>query len=244
MRPARCRVLLLAVLGAAATLPDARADWLVLVGGKRIETEGPWILKGDLLTVHETSGRILAVATGTVDALACLKLNHGVLHIETIPLPMPVGSPVTRPPTRPGSGAASAMPAPVPPAAATAAPARPAGAAAAAAGVAGQPAAVAGGGRARPSPAAAAGKPAAGAAPAASSPAPAANGQPPPAADAATAQAARERAAKTARQAQLRRELLYKKVVDGCTRMFIVDQAGFRRCVDSQTQGPPPSTTP
>jgi hypothetical protein len=245
MRLAHCRVLLLAVLGAAATLPDAEADWLVLVGGKRIETEGPWTLKGDLLTVHETSGRILAVGTNTVDAMACLKLNHGVLHIETIPLATPVGAPVTRPQMRPGAGATSAIPAPVPPAAATAAtaaPARPAGAAASAA-AAGQPAAAPGGGGKR-SPAAASGKPAAGAADAAGSAAPSANGQPPPAVDAAKAQADREKAAKEARQAQLQRELRYKKIVDGCARMFVVDRAGFKRCVDSQTQEAPPSTTP
>jgi hypothetical protein len=95
MRHALSVVVVLAVLDLAA--PAARADWLVLVGGKRIETEGPWTLKGDLLTVHERTGRILTVSTRTVDAAACLKANGGSLRIEAVSVPPPPGAPVVKP---------------------------------------------------------------------------------------------------------------------------------------------------
>jgi hypothetical protein len=91
MRSALRVALWLAALGAVA--PAVRADWLVLVGGKRIKTEGAWTLKGDLLTVHETSGRILTVGTSTVDTAACLKANGGKLRLETVAVPMPAAGP-------------------------------------------------------------------------------------------------------------------------------------------------------
>ena len=107
MRPLLVLALLSALLGAAAS--PLRADWLILVGGKKIATEGPWSLKGDLLTVHETSGRILTVATSTVDAAACLKANAGSLHVQVIPTAPPPGSPLAKPRIAPAS------PAPAPP---------------------------------------------------------------------------------------------------------------------------------
>ncbi|HYL05485.1 MAG TPA: hypothetical protein VE075_05570 [Thermoanaerobaculia bacterium] len=111
MRPALSAALLLAVLGTA--LPAAEAEWLVLVGGKKIQTEGPWTLKGDLLTVHETTGRILTVGTSTVDAAACLKLNGGALRIESITTAPPPGAPVTKPDLAPAaSTGGTAKPAP------------------------------------------------------------------------------------------------------------------------------------
>ncbi|MBV8199865.1 MAG: hypothetical protein JOZ15_04500, partial [Acidobacteria bacterium] len=93
MRPALPAVLLLVVLG--ASLPAAEAEWLVLVGGKKIQTEGAWSLKGDLLTVHEITGRIVTVSTSTVDAEACLKLNGGSLRIDAVATPPPPGAPVS-----------------------------------------------------------------------------------------------------------------------------------------------------
>jgi hypothetical protein len=217
MRHALSVALFLAVLGAAA--PAARAEWLVLVGGKRIETEGPWTLKGDLLTVHETSGRILSVGTSTVDTAACLKANGGSLRIEAVSVPPPPGAPVVKPevispsarpthrtsrqpPARTGSAGSTAGPAGTADTAAAKAPA-----AAGAAGAATDPAVSA----------TAAGKP--------------------PRDDRLTA-------AKLARQARLERELRYQQIVDGCARMFIVDRAGFRRCVDAQTKAPPAPQPP
>src|SRR5579864_1867865 len=118
MRPALSAAILLATLGAA--VPAAEAEWLVLVGGKKIQTEGAWTLKGDLLTVHETTGRILTVGTSTVDAAACLRLNGGSLRIESVSTPPPPGAPVARPDIAPAAPAAPAA------ASAAAAAARPA----------------------------------------------------------------------------------------------------------------------
>ncbi len=177
MKPAVPSVLLLALLGGVVALPRAAAaSWLVLVGGKRIQTEGAWTLKGDLLTVHETTGRILTVATSTVDAAACRKLNDASLRIEAVPV-APLSGAVVTLPSIPAIASAGATPPPVRRAAA-------AGAA--------------------------------------------------PGGKAATM------TAKQARQAQLRRELRYKQIVDGCAQLFIVDQVDFKRCVEVQTRAPAP----
>ena len=183
MRPLLVLALLSALLGAAAS--PLRADWLILVGGKKIATEGPWSLKGDLLTVHETSGRILTVATSTVDAAACLKANAGNLHVQVIPTAPPPGSPLAKPRIAPAS------PAPAPPNSA-ADPGR----------------------AARPA-----------------------------AAPVAKAKAPEEHAAArklSARQAQLLRDQRHQQIMDGCARMFVVDRAGYERCVQAQTQAAPP----
>jgi hypothetical protein len=198
----RRSVLFLALLGIAAATSPAAADWLVLVGGKRIRTEGPWTLKGDLLTVHDTSGRIIAVATHIVDAQACLAANRGILHIQAVPGALPQGTPLSRPRIA----------------------AAPAGDPASPTGLA---------------------KPASPAAPVADAP-PAASAAPAPPATAAigavtgagkAAEADRAAAAKRAKQAQLLRELRYRQIVDGCSRMFAVDRAGFQRCLQIQTHG-------
>jgi hypothetical protein len=206
MRPLLVLALLSALLGAAAS--PLRADWLILVGGKRIATEGPWSLKGDLLTVHETSGRILTVATSTVDAAACLKANAGSLHVQVIPTALPPGSPLAKPRIAPAS------PAPVP------------------------PSSVADPGRAARPVADASSHPAARPATAPAARAPAA-----PAAPVAKAKAADEQAAArklSARQAQLLRDQRRQQIVDGCARMFVVDRAGYERCIQTQTQAAPP----
>jgi hypothetical protein len=246
MRHALSVAFLFAVLGAAA--PAAWAEWLVLAGGKRIETEGPWTLKGDLLTVHETSGRILTVGTSTVDTAACLKANGGSLRIEAISVAPPPGAPIVKPeivsPTaRPprarratgnaGSSASSGTPGnsgtlgtpgnPGTPGARSGSATDTAGAAS---GTAKPPATPGGGATAASSTA----KP-----PATSG---AGAGRSPAAAGTAAGTAA-STAAKQSQQAQLQRELRYKQIVDGCARMFIVDRAGFQRCIDAQTKAPP-----
>jgi hypothetical protein len=208
MRPLLVLALLSALLGAAAS--PLRADWLILVGGKRIATEGPWSLKGDLLTVHETSGRILTVATSTVDAAACLKANAGSLHVQVIPTAPPPGSPLAKPRIAPASPALV----PVPPSSV----ADPGHAARTGADASNHPAA-------KPPTA-----PAAGAAAA-------------PPALVAKPKAHEEQAAArklSARQAQLLRDQRRKQIVDGCARMFVVDRAGYERCVQTQTQAAPP----
>jgi hypothetical protein len=206
MRPALSAAPLLAVLTVlGSSLPAAEAEWLVLVGGKKIQTEGPWSLKGDLLTVHETTGRILTVGTNTVDAAACLKLNGGSLRIEAIAVAPPPGAPVSKPEV-----------APPPPAGAT---------------TTVKPAKGHGPNAQAPASAPAAGTAAPGSGAAATAAAPAGI-------DAAAA------ARKQARQAQLQRELRYKQIVDGCAHMFVVDRAGFQRCVDAQTKASPPPPSP
>jgi hypothetical protein len=210
MRHAPFVALIFAALGSAA--PAARAEWLVLLGGKRIATEGPWTLKGDLLTVHETSGRILTVGTSSVDTAACLKANGGSLRIEAIAVPPPAGAPVVKPEVlSPSAGPPRASSAPR-----DSAP--PEGSARAGS---------ASGGAKRPAAAGAAGVAGGDSAAAVSG---TASGRPP--------KDDHLTAAKVARQARMQHELRYKQIVDGCARMFIVDRRGFQSCVDAQMQAP------
>jgi hypothetical protein len=84
-RSAVSAVALAVLLGAGAGLP-AHAEVLILTGGKKIQTEGPWVLKGDLLTVHEVSGKTTTVSTSIVDSAACKRINGDNLRITTIPV--------------------------------------------------------------------------------------------------------------------------------------------------------------
>ncbi|HXO21664.1 MAG TPA: hypothetical protein VOA87_17265 [Thermoanaerobaculia bacterium] len=50
-------------------------DWLVLRGGKKIETAGQWGVKGDLLTIREATGKLRSVLLSIVDFDATLQAN-------------------------------------------------------------------------------------------------------------------------------------------------------------------------
>jgi hypothetical protein len=219
---------LLAVLLGAGP-PPAAAEWLILQGGKKIETEGPWSLKGDLLTVHETTGRILTVAVTTVDAAACLKRNAGKLRIQASAAELPNGImprgrqiwPAPAPnPAVPGSAILSEAIAGNVAAAPGEASPTPSGAGSRS-GTATRTGAAASGG------AQAAAGTRAGAAAAAGQ---GTGGGPPQSA----APADDVKARKQARQAQMERDLRYHRIVEGCARMFIIDRAGFQRCVQAQ----------
>jgi hypothetical protein len=208
-------------LGTTLVPVCARADWLILNGGKKIETDGPWQLKGDLLTVHEATGRTTTVSVNIVDAAACLRVNSGKLRIETLPVPLRAGTSVpyrrvwssaTPNPAISTSPALTALRA----AAITAGGAPPAAAAPAAAAA-----------RAANTPRAAPAVSASAAAPAVS--------QASPTADSADQVKARKLAA----QAQMQREKRYLAVVDSCEHQFVNDQPGFQRCVQAQLAAAP-----
>lgn len=52
------------------------ADWLVLRGGKEMETEGQWAVKGNLLSVREVGGRPKTVLLSIIDFDATLRSNQ------------------------------------------------------------------------------------------------------------------------------------------------------------------------
>jgi hypothetical protein len=172
-----------------ASRPGA-AEWLVLQGGRRIQTEGPWQLNGDLLTVHEPSGRVLAVAAASIDAASCLRTNS-TLRIVTSPHAMGKGEPTV---------VRQIWPQPLPN---PAIPASPENRSLAAESVIPTGA-----------------------------PLPAKSPSPRLAEPTDASPAARQRA----RQAEMHRELEYRQILDGCARMFVLDRAGFKRCVVAQTQ--------
>ncbi|HXO21663.1 MAG TPA: hypothetical protein VOA87_17260 [Thermoanaerobaculia bacterium] len=66
-----------AVLSVLLTLAATACfgDWLVLRGGKKIETAGQWGVKGDLLTIREATGQSKSVLLSIVDFDATLEAN-------------------------------------------------------------------------------------------------------------------------------------------------------------------------
>jgi hypothetical protein len=63
------------VIGLSFVAGSASADWVVLRGGKKIETAGPWVMREGLLVVHEPSGRAQALTLATLDYDLTLKAN-------------------------------------------------------------------------------------------------------------------------------------------------------------------------
>jgi hypothetical protein len=68
------------------------ADWLVLRGGKKIETAGQWAVKGDLLTVRE-AGRPKIVTLSVVDYDATRQANAAAAAARRTAARSAAGSP-------------------------------------------------------------------------------------------------------------------------------------------------------
>ena len=69
------RILLLSMLVAALMVGSAYADCLILRNGKRIDTSGPWVTRGNIVTVHDTTGRAETLTLSVIDFDASLKAN-------------------------------------------------------------------------------------------------------------------------------------------------------------------------
>ncbi|HEY8019975.1 MAG TPA: hypothetical protein VIH93_02680 [Thermoanaerobaculia bacterium] len=77
------RACLVSVLLSILAGSTCSADWLVLRGGKQIETEGPWALKGNLLSIREPGGRPKTVLLSIIDYDATLHANPAVAKAKT-----------------------------------------------------------------------------------------------------------------------------------------------------------------
>jgi hypothetical protein len=84
------RLLLGTSLALVLVSTAAMADSLVLKGGKKIDTAGPWVTRGNIVTVHETSGRAQTLTLSIIDFDATLKANaHNppttadTVHVDT-----------------------------------------------------------------------------------------------------------------------------------------------------------------
>ncbi|HEX5758526.1 MAG TPA: FxLYD domain-containing protein [Thermoanaerobaculia bacterium] len=64
---ARHASLLLAAAAALAAAPAARADWLVTRDGARVETAGPWQVKGKLVVFETAAGDLASLRLAEVD---------------------------------------------------------------------------------------------------------------------------------------------------------------------------------
>ena len=70
------RSLLLVAMAIALSALPASADWLILRGGKRIETRGPWIEHANnTVTFTEADGHRSSVLLNLVDSAATRKAN-------------------------------------------------------------------------------------------------------------------------------------------------------------------------
>jgi hypothetical protein len=84
------RAIRFSVLLSLVLCANAWADALVLRGGKKIETSGPWITRGNIVTVHEITGRAQTLILSIIDFEATLKANQhnppstpDQMHIDT-----------------------------------------------------------------------------------------------------------------------------------------------------------------
>jgi hypothetical protein len=77
------RACLVSVLLSILAGSTGSADWLVLRGGKQIETEGPWALKGNLLSIREPGGRPKTILLSIIDYDATLHANSAVAKAKT-----------------------------------------------------------------------------------------------------------------------------------------------------------------
>jgi hypothetical protein len=71
----RIRSSLLCILLSAFAAPACLADWLVLQGGKQMETKGQWVIAGNLLSFRTADGTPKRVLLSVVDYDATLKAN-------------------------------------------------------------------------------------------------------------------------------------------------------------------------
>jgi hypothetical protein len=65
----------IAIIAVIAGCGVCAADWLVLRGGKKIETAGQWTVQGNLLTIRQPAGGPKSVTLAVVDFDATLRAN-------------------------------------------------------------------------------------------------------------------------------------------------------------------------
>jgi hypothetical protein len=67
MKKQRASVLLLAALVLGGTAGPAAADWLVTKEGAKVETQGPWTVKGKLVVFKTPDGKLSSLRVADVD---------------------------------------------------------------------------------------------------------------------------------------------------------------------------------
>jgi hypothetical protein len=76
MRKRIARASVLAVVALAAAAAPAAADWLVLADGGRVETAGPWEVRGGLVVFTLANGTLSSVRASEVDLPASEAANR------------------------------------------------------------------------------------------------------------------------------------------------------------------------
>jgi hypothetical protein len=90
------RALLAASVLCFAASPPARADWLLLRDGSRVETRGPWEVHGAQTVFHLANGTLAAVRTAEVDLQGSERLTAEAQAPKPAPTPAPPREPVLR----------------------------------------------------------------------------------------------------------------------------------------------------
>lgn len=87
------RMYAVAALGAALLAGPAAADWLVTKDGGRIETKGPWKLKGKLVIFTQMDGTLGSLRVPDVDLEASSNLTFDEMEKKDLPPPPPEPAP-------------------------------------------------------------------------------------------------------------------------------------------------------
>lgn len=88
--PSRLGLALLVITLAAA---PAAADWLVMVDGTRVETDGPWSQRGKLVVFTDTSGNFVSLRLDDVDLEASREATEAAEAAARRPAPAPAPAP-------------------------------------------------------------------------------------------------------------------------------------------------------
>jgi hypothetical protein len=110
----KSRICAAAALGAALLAGPAGADWLVTKEGGRLETQGPWKIKGKLVIFTQADGTLGSLRLPEVDLEASANATFDEMEDRDLPPPPPAPAPKKKS-IRSLTDADFAKPEPVPP---------------------------------------------------------------------------------------------------------------------------------
>ena len=89
----KSRICAVAALGAALLAGPAGADWLVTKEGGRLETKGPWKIKGKLVIFTQPDGTLGSLRVPDVDLEASANATFDEMEQRDLPPPPPAPAP-------------------------------------------------------------------------------------------------------------------------------------------------------
>ena len=89
MRTSRLALSLLLLLGSAAAASPAAADWLQMRDGSRVQTRGPWQVKGAVVAFTLPNGTLASMRASEVDLEASARITAEAASPSPAPTPAP-----------------------------------------------------------------------------------------------------------------------------------------------------------